>query len=1429
MLSAGRIVTQGDSPHEHEREAIRHAIEVLPDQDPYHIWGLCELLEPATGRLYEIDLIVLGYACLYLVEIKSGPGRYQGDMVDWWRNTEEGRSIYMEAPYRLANFKAKVLASRLKKALKGGMRCPWVQPLVFLSHEKTVIDLKPEGRIGVVDRDGLRQALTHHAFEGADPRHARYRVNKPCMEAVARAMQAIGLRKRERRDLVGSYKLEEVVLEGQGYQDRRAVHADQPNLERRARVYLVPEQTSVERRQQLYRAASREAALLYEVREHPNILRFADYVSDAPLGPTVLFDAFESGLPLDAFIRAEPRPTFDERVQILEQVGRALAYCHRKKVFHGNVSPSSVLVRRVPGKGIEAQLFNFQLGRGEGIESTRHWTALAGESASLYMAPELREGASSRDVRTDMFSLGALAYFVLTGQPPATSMAELDQRLENTRYLDPQIAQDTISAEVAEVVREATHLTPSLRIDDADEWVDFLMDQVTRPEPPGTEAADPLSAEKGEMLGGGLMVEGVLGHGATSRVLKVEREGKTYALKVSLSEATDERLQQEAQALAELRHPRIVQIHDKLTIKGRTCLLLSLAGDRPLHNQLAKDGSISLDFAKRYGEDLLDALGHLEEKGQVHRDIKPANLGVGAVTKTANRLTLFDFSLVKTPRGDLQVGTAAYRDPYLKKRGGWDTAADRWSAAITLHEMITGVRPRLADDPDDPRPILAAERFDPAVRDQLAGFFQTALEPDTKSRFPSADDMLQAWREVFREQPDEPGTGVEPISDHGFDREELAKIGPETPIASLPLPALAKNALDRAGLVEAGDLQNLADNRLSGIRGVGTAVARRILEFKETWSHIRQLTVHESKSLLPGYRGEDLELEDAELPDQAVTPLKDAGFHTLANLANAPVDQIHNLGKRHGFELKELRKLLEEENERADERQNPTTLEGWIEALLSTRNRRMNYFRRLFGLDEPFFGRMNVKAAEVAKNAKKTAAAIYVALGKARDEWQDHPAFARLQSMAREIVHDAGGAASLQQAAEELRARLPHDRTVASEVTLQRAAALLRAVSEVDKADPLGIRLLRQQDDSCWLAASEELAHVIRTLGKAADDLAARIPLASPGEAARVLREAALGSPLVNLSDEALLTMAASAARGAARSARLEIYPRGMGAKRALELCAATLHSGLVPNEVQRRVQARYPQAEPLPDRPELDEFMSDVGQVWDEDAGSYTRPGESSRTTLGTKYSSLESYKTALPGQALSMDQRAIRGRRVQDRIDYTLEKKRLLVLGVNATSAQIASRRLAEEIGVKPVSFDEKFLAALHDYAEGNEKFDMEVVHTIDREGKAHPNWKNLVDMAKSFAAQIAEDLLPPTKPLVLVQPGLIGRYELGEFLERLVAASERDESKAIFLLVPWVDEKGVPKINGTLAIPGVGEQQTLWLNRPWLEKYHKAGASG
>ncbi|MCC7381019.1 MAG: BREX system serine/threonine kinase PglW [Deltaproteobacteria bacterium] len=1432
-LSASRIVFQGETPHAHEREAIEFAIQALPNVDPYYVWALVDLLDPPTGRLYEIDLLVLGYSALYLVEIKSGPGRYEGDFQDWYRFLPgESGPHYLENPYRLANLKAKVLKSRLRAAMKTPEASPRVEPLIFLSDPNVENRLRTDGQNGVITRGTFLDALKHHSFPGSPANWRAEPISRPVMHEIAQAMKAIGIRPRKAKLMVGSYQLGEILEDGPGYQDRAAVHRDQKSFTRRARTYLVPQQTSVERRQQLRRAADREAQLLWDVREHPSILRISDFVADAELGPTVLFDAFEGALPLDAFVRKEPKLDVSERIGIIEQVGRALAFCHRKGVVHGAVCPQSVLVRRAPGtRAIETRLFNFQLGAGERVEGTSHWTALTTEPWLIYQAPELREDPSTRMPSIDMFGLGALGYFLLTGREPGASRAEVEQRLQNDGCLDPRRVADDIGHDIAEQIAFATRRSPIERADDVAEWIELLLDVSTKPDEPRPPEPNPLEAKKGDRLGGDLVVEDILGHGATSRVLKVEREsdGRSYALKVSLSPDFDVRLREECAVLERLRHPRIVQYVEKRTLGGRFCLLLSLAGPETLHRHLAREGTVSLDLASRYGEDLLSALAYLEVVEVMHRDIKPANIGVGIISKDAAHLTLFDFSLANAPAKEVQIGTAAYRDPFLRARGAWDYAAERWSAAVTLHEMLTGVRPSYVGLGEDGQLILAPERFDAAVRDALIAFFERALHPDVERRFTSAQEMSRAWVSAFErvqasieDQADTTGDLSETSFDVLFSPERLKAISPQTAIEALPLSPRARNALDRAGLRVASDLLRLPDNRLSAIRGIGRSVAREILELRNRWKHLQGDVQEDATPFFVGYAGEDfaLALAGVELP--TVGALKNAGVRSLGGLASMPKILVEGLSARHGFDAGALHRLLDAETRKANEREHPTTLEGWIDALLAKQKKGNAHIRELFGLEGPFAGKLGTSVRELAEALEVTAPAIYIALAKCRDVWKKHPALAELRARCRAVVEAKGGAATLEGAAADLLAVLPHDRGAPSELLRARAGALFRLIAEVDKEEEGALAYLRLHDSQAWLVIGDERAKALRELGEAADQLAARPVLASPSEAERALRDVADGTPFAGLAIDRLAELAALASTSAARSSRLEIYPRGLSAARAIELSSSVLKPGLAPAEIRERVLARYAESEALPDRPALDPLLEAQGLSFDAASGKYTRPNISEGTGLETRVStSMASLVSSeLPrGPAIEADDVAFD--RFERSVRLALERRSFRVLGVTADRANQAALALSARHGLQVVPFDRVLLGAIHRQMEKAKITQEDVVHIADREGEGGKNWNHLLRLVNAAVEDVARELLPPKEPTLFVQVGLLARYRLEGFLHTLMEAAKRPECPAIFVLVPAHDTGGLPRINGELTFPGLLASQAEWIPKAWLRR--------
>jgi len=217
-----------------------------------------------------------------------------------------------------------------------------------------------------------------------------------------------------------------------------------------------------------------------------------------------------------------------------------------------------------------------------------------------------------------------------------------------------------------------------------------------------------------------------------------------------------------------------------------------------------------------------------------HRDIKPDNVAVGRVGRGDRlHLVLFDFSLSRTPVDNIRAGTTGCLDPLLslRKPPRWDLHAERYAAAMTLHELTTGMLPKWSDDTTDPSHLaceitIDGEQFDANLRDRLPDFFRKALRRDPAQRFDNAEEMLREWRYCF-EDIERPGT----LSDHEDEeelRELLADAMLDTQIPELGLGTRATNALDRANVLTVEDLLTVPVRRLQRLRGVGNKTRREI-------------------------------------------------------------------------------------------------------------------------------------------------------------------------------------------------------------------------------------------------------------------------------------------------------------------------------------------------------------------------------------------------------------------------------------------------------------------------------------------------------------------------------------------------------------------------------------------------------------------------
>ena len=196
-----------------------------------------------------------------------------------------------------------------------------------------------------------------------------------------------------------------------------------------------------------------------------------------------------------------------------------------------------------------------------------------------------------------------------------------------------------------------------------------------------------------------------------------------------------------------------LQLAAHRTVAGRTALLLKSAGDKNLAQKLKQEGRLSLDMLQRFGEELIEAVNHLEAEGVAHRDIKPDNLHVDA----EGRLRILDLGVAAADsQHDGQAfeeinnpGTPSYMAPELHAARPVPASeqTDLYAVGVTLYQLLTRKYPYGEIEPfqtpkfGDPVPPT---RYRPDIPAWLESVLLKAVARDPKARFETAEEFLLA-------------------------------------------------------------------------------------------------------------------------------------------------------------------------------------------------------------------------------------------------------------------------------------------------------------------------------------------------------------------------------------------------------------------------------------------------------------------------------------------------------------------------------------------------------------------------------------------------------------------------------------------------------------------------------------------------------------
>ena len=207
---------------------------------------------------------------------------------------------------------------------------------------------------------------------------------------------------------LGPYTLEEKIGEGGMGEVYRARHA---MLRRPSAVKLMSGRSEEE-----IRRFENEVQLTAELK-HPNTISIYDY-GRAPDG--TLYYAMEllDGLTLEELVRRHGPQSPQRVIHILLQVCAALSEAHHKGLIHRDIKPDNIFLCRQAASDDMVKVLDFGLVKKVTTDATptrSNVNLIVG--SPLYMSPEAIKTPHDVDARADLYALGAVAYFLLTGTP----------------------------------------------------------------------------------------------------------------------------------------------------------------------------------------------------------------------------------------------------------------------------------------------------------------------------------------------------------------------------------------------------------------------------------------------------------------------------------------------------------------------------------------------------------------------------------------------------------------------------------------------------------------------------------------------------------------------------------------------------------------------------------------------------------------------------------------------------------------------------------------------------------------------------------------------------------------------------------------------------------------------------------------------------
>ncbi|HEX6068485.1 MAG TPA: protein kinase [Longimicrobiaceae bacterium] len=277
------------------------------------------------------------------------------------------------------------------------------------------------------------------------------------------------------RVLGGRYLIEEVIGRGGMGAVYRALDE---RLGRRVAIKVITlaggDADGVERLRARFHREARAAAALPH---HPNIVPVYDYGTDEALGLDYIVMELLRGSDLATRIARSDPPPLGTALRILLQASRGLAVGHRAGLIHRDVKPGNIFITESDRGDVQVRVVDFGIAKLMDEEDTANQLTQDGRAphSPAFASPEQLRGLTKLTPASDVFSLGAVGFLLLTGERPFSD-ADRNRMSLGMPVAPPLLrtSHPAIPATVEVVIQKALSFDPVERYADAGALLEAL-------------------------------------------------------------------------------------------------------------------------------------------------------------------------------------------------------------------------------------------------------------------------------------------------------------------------------------------------------------------------------------------------------------------------------------------------------------------------------------------------------------------------------------------------------------------------------------------------------------------------------------------------------------------------------------------------------------------------------------------------------------------------------------------------------------------------------------------------------------------------------------------------------------------------------------------------------------------------------------------